>query len=61
MTADEIASPAGRQKIDQQILLKRAGRAEEVASAVAFLVSENAAYITGHTLNVNGGLYMGEG
>jgi 3-oxoacyl-[acyl-carrier protein] reductase len=61
MTAAEIASPVGRQKIEQQILLKRAGRAEDVASAVAFLVSEKAAYITGHTLNVNGGLYMGEG
>jgi len=61
MTSEEIASPGGRQKIEQQILLRRPGRAEEVATAVAFLVSDKAAYITGHTLNVNGGLYMGEG
>jgi 3-oxoacyl-[acyl-carrier protein] reductase len=61
MTAEEIASPGGRQKIEQQILLRRPGRVEEVAAAVAFLVSDNAGYITGHTLNVNGGLYMGEG
>jgi 3-oxoacyl-[acyl-carrier protein] reductase len=61
MTSDELASPGGRQKIEQQILLRRPGSAEEVAAAVAFLVSDKAAYITGHTLNVNGGLYMGEG
>lgn len=34
------------------------GRAEDVASAVAFLASDGAAYITGETLHVNGGLYM---
>jgi NAD(P)-dependent dehydrogenase (short-subunit alcohol dehydrogenase family) len=61
MTSEEIASPGGRQKIEQQILVRRPGRAEEVAAAVAFLASDKAAYITGHTLNVNGGLYMGEG
>jgi NAD(P)-dependent dehydrogenase (short-subunit alcohol dehydrogenase family) len=61
MTTKEIASPEGLQKIEQQILLRRPGRVEEVAAAVAFLVSDKAAYITGHTLNVNGGLYMGEG
>ena len=37
----------------------RAGTPEEIAAAVAFLASEDAAYITGHTLDVNGGLYMG--
>ncbi len=40
------------------IPLARAGTAEEVAAAVAFLASDDAAYITGHTLDVNGGLYM---
>ena len=39
-----------------QIPLGRMGKPEEVASAVAFLVSASAAYITGHTLHVNGGL-----
>ena len=35
-----------------------AGTAEEVASAVRFLASEEAGYITGHVLDVNGGMYM---
>src|SRR5579863_4914565 len=40
------------------IPLKRLGRAEDVAAAVRFLASEEASYITGHVLNVNGGMYM---
>ena len=41
-----------------QIPLNRLGQAEEIASAVAFLASEEAGYITGETINVNGGMYM---
>lgn len=41
-----------------QIPLKRLGSAQEVAGAVAFLASDAAAYITGETLHVNGGMYM---
>jgi NAD(P)-dependent dehydrogenase (short-subunit alcohol dehydrogenase family) len=37
----------------------RAGEAEEVAAAIAFLASEEASYVTGQTLNVSGGLSMG--
>jgi 3-oxoacyl-[acyl-carrier protein] reductase len=40
------------------IPLKRFGRAEDVAAAVRFLASEEAGYITGAVLNVNGGMYM---
>jgi 3-oxoacyl-[acyl-carrier protein] reductase len=40
------------------IPLSRLGEAREVAQAVAFLASEGAAYITGETLHVNGGLFM---
>jgi len=42
-----------------QIPLDRAGTPEDVANAVAFLASDIASYITGHVLDVNGGMYMG--
>jgi 3-oxoacyl-[acyl-carrier protein] reductase len=42
-----------------QIPAGRFGAAEEVANTVAFLASREAGYITGQTLHVNGGLYMG--
>lgn len=38
--------------------MKRPGRPEDIASAVAYLASEDANYITGHTLSVNGGRYL---
>lgn len=41
-----------------KIPLKRFGAAEDVAAAVTFLASESAGYITGHVLDVNGGMYM---
>lgn len=43
-------------KIQEEIPMKRFGTPQEVARAVKFLVSEDAAYITGQELNVNGGL-----
>jgi 3-oxoacyl-[acyl-carrier protein] reductase len=42
-----------------QIPLGRPGTDAEIAKSVAFLASDNAAYITGHVLDVNGGMYMG--
>jgi len=47
-----------RAKIVQEIPAGRLGMPDEVADAVAFLASENAAYITGTNLSVNGGLHM---
>jgi 3-oxoacyl-[acyl-carrier protein] reductase len=41
-----------------QIALGRLGEAKDIASAVGFLASPAAAYITGETLHVNGGMYM---
>ncbi|HEY6345411.1 MAG TPA: 3-oxoacyl-[acyl-carrier-protein] reductase [Bryobacteraceae bacterium] len=41
-----------------RIPLKRFGRPDDVAAAVRFLASEEAGYITGHVLRVNGGMYM---
>lgn len=45
-------------KVLQAIPLRRLGTAEDVAAAVRFLASEEAGYITGHVLAVNGGMYM---
>ena len=43
---------------NDKIPLARAGEAREIASAVAFLLSDAASYITGQTLHVNGGMYL---
>ncbi len=49
---------AARQKLLDRILLKRAGTPLDVASAVLFLVSDEASYITGQVLTIDGGLSM---
>jgi 3-oxoacyl-[acyl-carrier protein] reductase len=49
---------AQRESLNGQIPLGRLGQPADVAAAVAFLSSEGGAYITGETLNVNGGMYM---
>ncbi|HEV2578070.1 MAG TPA: 3-oxoacyl-[acyl-carrier-protein] reductase [Acidobacteriaceae bacterium] len=48
-----------RSGILAQVPLGRYGTVDDIASAVTFLASDAAAYITGHTLDVNGGMYMG--
>ena len=48
-----------QQALLDQIALNRFGNVEEIASVVVFLASTGACYITGETVNVNGGLYMG--
>lgn len=48
-----------KQLLLNQIPLGRLGQPEEIAAAVAFLASPAAAYITGETISVNGGMYMG--
>jgi 3-oxoacyl-[acyl-carrier protein] reductase len=57
MTA--VLTEEQRTAMTSQIPLLRAGTDRDVAAAVAFLASEETGYITGHTLDVNGGMYMG--
>ncbi|WP_329411445.1 SDR family oxidoreductase [Nocardia vinacea] len=58
-----IDTPLTRQTIDVEAAaahmpMKRAGRPEEIGHAVAYLASEEAGYVTGQTLSVNGGRYL---
>jgi len=48
-----------KERILSGIPMAKMGQPEDIAAAVAFLASEEASYITGHTLHVNGGMYMG--
>ena len=57
MTA--ILTDDQKNAMTQHIPLARVGMDLDIAHAVAFLASEEAGYITGHTLDVNGGMYMG--
>ncbi len=54
---DKLSEEVKKSYTDK-IPLKRFGSAEDVAQAVAFLLSDNSSYVTGTTLKVNGGLYM---
>ena len=51
-------SPEERQRLVERCPMGRLGRPEEVAAAIAFLASPAASYITGETLNINGGVFM---
>jgi 2-hydroxycyclohexanecarboxyl-CoA dehydrogenase len=58
-----VDTPLLREGIDpaeaaKHMPMKRAGQPEDVAHAVAYLVSDEAGYVTGHTLSVNGGRYF---
>jgi len=55
----EVLGEEFKQTAAKQIPLGRVGSPADVASAVAFLASDEASYITGHVLNVNGGMLMG--
>jgi 3-oxoacyl-[acyl-carrier protein] reductase len=55
----ESLAPELKEQVLKMIPLGRAGTDMDVANAVRFLASEEASYITGHVLNVNGGMLMG--
>jgi 3-oxoacyl-[acyl-carrier protein] reductase len=54
---DKLPEPA-REELTGSIALKRLGTVDDVAVAVLYLASEEAGYVTGHVLNVSGGLYI---
>jgi 3-oxoacyl-[acyl-carrier protein] reductase len=54
----DVLSAEVKQQVLDQTPLKRMGTAEDIANAVKFLVSDEANFITGHVLDVNGGIYM---
>ena len=58
MIAGELQTAAGQEKV-RNIPVGRIATVDEIARVVAFLVSDAASYITGQTINVNGGMYMG--
>jgi|TARA_B100000959_G_scaffold34603_1_gene32912 3-oxoacyl-[acyl-carrier protein] reductase len=55
----DVLSDEVHESLLQHISLSRLGEPDEIASVVDFLASDRAAYITGQTISVNGGMYMG--
>lgn len=53
-----VLAPELKEKMLAAIAVKRMGQPADVAAAVKFLAGDDAAYITGHVLDVNGGMYM---
>jgi len=54
----DVLTDEQKAKIFERIALKRFGEVEEIASVVSFLLSDNASYITGQTIEISGGLEM---
>ena len=58
LIATDMTENVNEQKLLQNVPLNRPGTPEEVAAAVAFFASDEASYITGQVIGVNGGVYM---
>lgn len=54
----EVLNEGQKEKILDNIPMKRMGTGKEIAAGVLFLASDEAKYITGHVFNINGGLFM---
>ncbi|UIP91531.1 3-oxoacyl-[acyl-carrier-protein] reductase [Wolbachia pipientis] len=54
----EVLNKEQKEKILDNIPMKRMGTGKEIAAGILFLASDEAKYITGHVLNINGGLFM---
>jgi 3-oxoacyl-[acyl-carrier protein] reductase len=50
--------PEGQQALLKSLALRRLGKPEEIARAVAFFASDDASYVTGQTISVDGGKWM---
>ncbi len=55
----QVLSGDTQKKLLEQIPLGRLGTPDEIANVVRFLVSDDASYITGQVIHVNGGMWMG--
>jgi NAD(P)-dependent dehydrogenase (short-subunit alcohol dehydrogenase family) len=60
LTSDYLSTPALRAEVERGIPLGRVGTAEDIASTVAFLASDEASYITGAHVRIDGGLIIGK-
>ena len=56
--ATDMTENVNEKKLLQNVTLNRPGTPEEVAAAVSFFASDDASYITGQVIGVNGGVYM---
>lgn len=54
----QVMSEAQKESLTKMIPLARTGRAEEIAAGAVYLASEEASYVTGQVLRINGGMYM---
>ena len=58
INAEKFEDPDQRKEVEAMIPWNRVGQSEEVAACVAFLASDEASYVTGHTLFVDGGMSL---
>ena len=58
MSKNELQTETGKEKV-KNIPMGRLGTKDEIAKIVLFLASNDASYITGQTINANGGMYFG--